>query len=131
MRTIEKQAKNIKAARAYAGYEVTQAIRTSGYGEADIEIMVRIINARYEKDAMRLYEESDTAVREYLQNIIEETYYGEKPEKMERNAYKASQFARDVLIHAIKDGNISTAQDILARMEELGMTITISEPKEN
>ena len=76
MRTQEQQEKNLHIARSYAGYDVTQAIRTSGYGEADRETMTRIINARYEKDALRLCEEADTAVREYLQDIIEETYYG-------------------------------------------------------
>lgn len=76
MRTQEQQIKNIHTARAYHGYVVTEAIRTSGYGDADRETMTRIINTTYEKDARRLYEDADTAVREYLQDIIETTVYG-------------------------------------------------------
>lgn len=76
MRTQEQQIKNIHTARAYHVYAVTAAIRTSGYGDADRETMSRIINTTYEKDALRLYEDADTAVREYLQDIIETTVYG-------------------------------------------------------
>lgn len=76
MRTQEQQINNINVARGYYTGSVTEAIRSSGYGETDRETMTRIINARYLRDALRLYEDADTAVREYLQDIIEETIYG-------------------------------------------------------
>lgn len=108
MRTQEQQEKNLHIARSYAGYDVTQAIRTSGYGETDRETMTRIINARYEKDALRLYEEADTAVREYLQDIIEETYYGKTQGKSE-------------VRHCPKCGNAYTEEPALSR--EDGKTV--------
>lgn len=129
MRTIEQQEKNIRNARAYASYEVTEAIRTSGYGEADKETMITIINASRNKTSMRLYNEADTAVRESLQEIIEKTYYGKATSG--KNQYKASQFAKDVLINAIKNGKMETAQQILSMMDEKGMTIKITEPTRN
>lgn len=76
MRTVEMQRKNLQVARAYHGYIVTEAIRTSGYSPADRETMTRIINATYCKDALERYENADTAVRENLQDIIEVTIYG-------------------------------------------------------
>lgn len=79
MRTQETQEKNLRIARGFACYDVTQAIHASHYSNADKETMIKIINATYDKDALERYQEADTMVREALQDIIEETYYGKKP----------------------------------------------------
>ncbi len=100
MKTAEQQEKNLHNARAYAAYEVTQAIQASHYSEADKETMIRIINATYNKDALARYQEADTMVREVLQDIIEETYYGKKQEE------------KDVR-HCPKCGNAYTAESAL------------------
>lgn len=76
MRTQEKQLMNIADARGFHRDAVTEAIRTSGYGEADRETMTRIVNAKDTWEALRLYEKADSATGEYLQDIIEETIYG-------------------------------------------------------
>lgn len=76
MRTVEMQHKNILEARRFHGYRVTEAIRTSGCIPEDRETMIRIINQRYYKDSLWLYNDADTAVRENLQDIIEATIYG-------------------------------------------------------
>lgn len=94
MRTQEQQIKNINVARGYHAESVTEAIRSSGYGDADRETMTRIINARYNRDALRLYEDADTAVREYLQDIIEETIYG-RTEAQTEELTKRYQLALD------------------------------------
>ena len=102
MKTAEQKEKNLHNARAYAAYEVTQAIQASHYSEADKETMIRIINATYNKDALARYQEADTMVREVLQDIIEETYYGKKQEE------------KDVR-HCPKCGNAYTAESALSR----------------
>lgn len=92
MRTVEMQHKNILEARRFHGYRVTEAIRTSGYSSADRETMTRIINATYYADALRRYEDADTAVRENLQDIIEATIYGRTQGQIEEleNRYQAA-----------------------------------------
>ena len=76
MRTQETQEKNLRIARGYACYDVSQAIHASHYSKADKETMLHIINATYNEDALERYQEADTMVREALQDIIEKTYYG-------------------------------------------------------
>lgn len=78
MRSWLTQEKNIHIARAYAGDKVTQAIQASNYCKEDKDTMLRIINATYDKTALQIYEDADTMVREAIQDIIEETYYGRK-----------------------------------------------------
>jgi len=102
MRTVEQQEKNIHIARSYAGYDVTQVIQASHYSEADKETMSSIINARYKKDALERYQEADTMVKEVLQDIIEETYYGKTQEKSE-------------VRHCPKCGNVYTEAPALSR----------------
>lgn len=95
MRTYEQQIKNIHNARqGYRPGEVSNAIHDSNCGKADRETMIRIINATYEEDAIRRYEEADTAVREYLQDIIEETLYG-RTEAQTEELTKRYQLALD------------------------------------
>ena len=79
MRTQETQEKNLRIARGYDCYDVSQAIHASHYSKADKETMLHIINATYNEDALERYQEADTMVREALQDIIEKTYYGKKP----------------------------------------------------
>lgn len=76
MRTIEQQKKLLNIARAYVGYQVTQAIQTSDASKADKEMMTRIVNARYKHDSWAMYCKADTMVRDLLLDIIEKTYYG-------------------------------------------------------
>lgn len=102
MRTAEQQEKNIHIARSYAGYDVTQAIRASRYSKADKETMIRIINATYTRDALALYQEADTMVREALQDIIEITYFRKKQEEKE-------------VRHCPKCGNAYTEAPALSR----------------
>ena len=83
MRTIEQQRKNILEARGYHNRMVTDRIIESNYRTADQDTMIQILNARYNRDALRIYEEADTAVREYLQDIIEAAIYGRTQEETE------------------------------------------------
>lgn len=73
MRTMEKQVINIADARGNCRADVTEAIRNSVYCEADKETMARIVNADDAKEALDIYWCADTAVRDYLQEIIEGT----------------------------------------------------------
>ena len=73
MRTQETQEKNLRIARGYACYDVSQAIHASHYSRDDKVTMLRIINASRSEDALERYESADTMVREALQDIIEET----------------------------------------------------------
>lgn len=77
-RTEEKQKKNIHVARSYATFDVTNAIRGSGHSREDKETMDQIINSSSKEKAMHIYSNSNSTVREGLQDIIEETYYGIK-----------------------------------------------------
>lgn len=84
MRTQETQEKNLRIARGYACYDVSQAIHASHYSRDDKVTMLRIINTTYSEDAMAMYENADTMVREVLQGIIEETYYGKEATRNRR-----------------------------------------------
>ena len=76
MRTYEQQVKNINIARGRFRPAMIDAIRTSGYGKQDTENREEIIGAESLDEAMRLYDDADTAVREALQYVIEETTNG-------------------------------------------------------
>ena len=84
MRTQETQEKNLRIARGYACYDVSQAIHASNYSRDDKVTMLRIINASRNEDALERYESADTMVREALQDIIEETYFGKEAAQKRR-----------------------------------------------
>ena len=77
MRTYEKQIKNIHNARVWSSfYKVCRAINDSNCGEVDRKTMLGIIGTTYGEDAIRRYDDADAAIKEHLQDIIEETLYG-------------------------------------------------------
>lgn len=79
MKTVEQQKNLLRIARTYCGHDVTTAIRQRVDDSEDLETMVRIVNTTYEDDAWAMYSGADTMVREWLMDIIEKTYYGDKP----------------------------------------------------
>lgn len=64
------QAKNIQEARKSYKEKVLERINNSGFCAADKDTMTRIIIADTDSVALWLYEDADTAIREYIQNII-------------------------------------------------------------
>ena len=93
-RTEEKQRKNIHVARAYATFDVTNAIRGSVHSRTDKETMNQIINSSRNEKAMQLYSNSNSTVREGLQDIIEETYYGIKYDASGNAGIKENPYKR-------------------------------------
>lgn len=81
MRTQDRQVLNIADARENYRDAVVEAIRTSEYVESDQETMIRIVSARNIWEALQLYLEADTAVRDYIMDIIEETIQTEEESK--------------------------------------------------
>ena len=72
MRSVRKQINNIKIARGLSIRPLIIAdIHTSGHGRDDIEEMVQIVTTKHITDAIKAYEEADTLVREYIQEILE------------------------------------------------------------
>lgn len=72
-RTPKRQEANIRTARMYTRYRVAKAVHESCYDKTDKGKMLNIVNTECDKDAIRLYWDTDTAVREELQGIIERT----------------------------------------------------------
>lgn len=72
MQADRQQIENIQYARNLPSYkeDILKHIRTDGYGETDKEKMESIICAPYDDEAIKIYANADTAVRDHLQHII-------------------------------------------------------------
>lgn len=117
MRIAGQQERNIHIAQSYAGDDVTQAIRASHYSKVDKEMMLRIINARYNKEALERYCEAAAIIREALQDIIEETCYGRTQEKSEvRRCSRCGKGYTEALALLCGDGKTAVCPD--CRMKE-------------
>ena len=71
-RSITEQYRAIMLARRYYRKAVVKAIQQGGFGEEDTGRMLAVISDNSDQSAIQTYEWSDTAVRESIQNIIEE-----------------------------------------------------------